>query len=171
VFFLGGWDLAAQTATSKEYQVKAGFLYNFAHFTEWPTSAFSDSNSPIVIGVLGDDPFASDLDGLVHGEKVNNHPLVVQRYQQVEEIKSCHILFVSQSEAKQLDRIFGALKSRSILTVGDIEGFGRRGGVIRFVTENNKIRFRINIEAAKTAKLMISSKLLRAAEIIEPGNK
>lgn len=165
----GGKGSAALAIAPNEYQLKAGFLYNFAHFVEWPASAFSDPDSPLVIGILGKDPFASDLDGIVRGEKVNNHPLIVQRYQQVEEVKACHILFVSQSETKKLERIFMILKNRSVLTVGDTEGFARRGGMIRFVTQNNKIRFRVNLEAARNANLTISSKLLRAAEIIVQG--
>jgi hypothetical protein len=165
----GGQDLAAQGANSKEYQVKAVFLYNFAHFTEWPTGVLGEANSPLVIGILGDDPFSSNLDEIVRGEKVNNHPLVVQHYQQVEDIKACHVLFVSRSETKHLERIFTTLKSRSILTVGDADGFAKRGGMIRLVTENNKIRFRVNLEAAKAANVTISSKLLRAAEIVLPG--
>lgn len=169
LILLGGHGLPAATAATKEYQLKAGFLYNFARFIEWPTNAFSNEDSPIVIGVFGNDPFASDLDEIVRDEKVNNHPLVVQRYQQIEDIKICHILFVSQSEVKRLDRILGSLKNRSVLTVGDTDGFAKRGGVIRLVTKNNKIRFRINLEAAKAANLTISSKLLRSAEIVGPG--
>jgi len=109
------------------------------------------------------------LEEIVRGEQVNNHPLVVQRYHQTDEIKVCHILFISQSEASHLEQILESLKGRSILTVGDIDGFARRNGMIRFVTEKNKIRFRINVEAAKAANLTISSKLLRAAEIITLG--
>lgn len=169
LILLGGHGLPAATAATKEYQLKAGFLYNFARFIEWPTNAFSNEDSPIVIGVFGNDPFASDLDEIVRDEKVNNHPLVVQRYQQIEDIKICHILFVSQSEVKRFDRILGSLKNRSVLTVGDTDGFAKRGGVIRLVTKNNKIRFRINLEAAKAANLTISSKLLRSAEIVGPG--
>jgi hypothetical protein len=162
-------DLSAQEATSKEYRVKAVFVYNFAHFIAWPPSAFSTPNAPIVIGVLGDEPFASDLDELVRGETANNHPLVVQRYQEIGQIKTCHILFVSRSAAKQLEQIVANLRSRSVLTVGDSDNFAQRGGMIRLVTENNKIRFRVNVEAAKAANLTISSKLLRAAEIVEPN--
>jgi hypothetical protein len=121
------------------------------------------------MGVLGDDPFANGLDELVRGEKVNNRPLVVQRYQQVEEIKTCHILFVSQSAAKQLERILTNLKNRSVLTVGESDNFAKRGGMIRFINENNKIRLRVNVEAARAANLTISSKLLRAAEIVDSG--
>jgi hypothetical protein len=168
--FLGNQHFSAHAAASKEYQVKAVFLYNFVQFTEWPADAFSETNSPIVIGILGDDPFAGDLDKLVRGEKVNSHPLVVQHYRQIEEINACQVLFISQSEAKQLGEIFARLKNRSILTVGDMDGFAQRGGMIRFVTENNKIRFRINVAAANAANLSISSKLLRTAEIVGPGS-
>jgi hypothetical protein len=162
-----GLHLSAQQV-SNEYQIKAAFLYNFSQFVEWPAGAFPNAQAPLIIGVIGDDPFGSYLDDLVKGEKVNNHPLVVQRFRRVDEIKSCHVLFVSRSEAKQVDQILSNLRSRNILTVGDFEDFAQRGGMIRFITENNKIRFRINVGVAKVAKLTISSKLLRAAEIVNP---
>ncbi|HEX3989426.1 MAG TPA: YfiR family protein, partial [Verrucomicrobiae bacterium] len=115
------------------------------------------------------DPFGASLDEIVRGEKVNNRSLFIQHYQRIEDIKDCQILFICQSENRRLEEIFPALKDRSILTVGDTDGFAKRGGMIRFVTEKNKIRFRINVEAAKAANLTISSKLLRLAEIVAPG--
>lgn len=168
LLFSSAQDLCAQSV-SKEYQVKAVFLFNFSQFIEWPPGALPAGQSPLIIGVLGEDPFGSSLDELVRGERVSNHPLVVKRFRQVAEITACHILFVSQSEAKQLDQIFAYLKGRNILTVGEAENFALRGGMIRFVTENNKVRFRINLEAARDANLTISSKLLRAAEIVRSG--
>jgi hypothetical protein len=158
-------DLSAQSA-SKEYQVKAAFLYNFSQFIEWPAGTLPAGRSPLIIGILGEDPFGGYLDELVRGEGVSNHPLVVRRFNRVAEITTCHILFVSRSESRQLDQIFAYLKGRNILTVGDADNFAVRGGMIRFVTENNRIRFRINLEAARGANLTISSKLLRAAEIV-----
>jgi hypothetical protein len=162
-----GQTSSAQSV-SKEYQVKAAFLYNFSQFIEWPASALPGTQ-PLIIGVLGEDPFGSYLDELVRGERVSNHPLIVRRFHQVAEIRTCHILFVSQSEANRLEQILTYLKGRNILTVGDIENFAVRGGMIRFVTENNRIRFGINLEAARDANLTISSKLLRAAEIVRSG--
>ena len=159
----------AQAAPPAEYQLKAIFLFNFAQFVEWPPEAFPEANTPLIIGVLGEDPFGAYLDQTVRGEKVNDRLLAVQRYRRVDEIKTCHILFISQSEANRLEPIFTSLKGRNTLTVGDAVGFARRGGMIRFVTEKNKIRLRINLEAAKAANLTISSKLLRPAEIVEPG--
>jgi hypothetical protein len=162
-------ELTAQTKPAPEYQLKAVFLFNFAQFVDWPPQAFPDAQSPLVIGVLGEDPFGAYLDETVRGEKVNSRPLVVQRYRRAEEIKTCHVLFVSRSEADRLGEILASLKGRTILTVGDTEGFAGHGGMIRFLTEKNKIRLRINLEAAKAANLTISSKLLRPAEIVGPG--
>jgi len=161
-------ELPAQTPASREYSVKAVFLFNFAQFVEWPTTAFHEAETPLVIGVLGEDPFGAYLDETVRGEKVNNRPLVIERYHRVEEIKTCHILFISRSETDRLEKIFTALKGRNILMVGDSDRFCGRGGTIRFVTEKNKTRLRVNLEAAKAANLTISSKLLRPAEIVTP---
>jgi len=162
----GALSLAAETTPSREHQIKAVFLFNFAQFVEWPAQAFPEAQTPLVIGVLGEDPFGTFLDETVRGEKVNNRPLVIQRYRRVEEIQTCHILFISSSETNHLDQTFSNLKGRSILTVGDAESFARYGGMIRFMTEANKTRLRINVEAAKAANLTISSKLLRPAEIV-----
>jgi hypothetical protein len=150
----------AQSAPASEYQVKAAFLFNFAKFVAWPAHAFPDANSPYVIGVLGRDPFGSYLDDTVRGEHINNRPLVIRRYHNQTEINNCHVLFISRSESDRLDQIVAALKNRTLLIVTDTDG-GNGGVIIRFVTEGNRIRFKIDAEAAKAANLTISSKLLR----------
>jgi len=168
LLLVGALDGYGQAAAPPEYQVKAVFLFNFTQFVAWPPSAFPDGQAPLVLGVLGDDPFGGFLDEAVRGEVVNSHPMVVERYRQVEDIEACHILFISASEAGRLERIFALLKGRNILTVGDSARFARQGGMVQFVTERNKIRLHINVEAAEAAALMISSKLLRLAEIVTP---
>ena len=100
---------------------------------------------------------------------MNGRPLAVRRYRSVDEVDGCHILFIDRSQDAQLDTILAALKGRNVLTVGDFEGFTRRGGMIRFVTVGNKIRMRVNLAAAQAAQLTISSKLLRPAQIVESG--
>lgn len=162
---------ATAQATTREYQIKAAFLFNFAQFVEWPSEALGEPGAPLVIGVLGEDPFGAFLDETVRGEAVRDHPLLVQRYRTADEIKNCHVLFISRSEAARLSRILAGLQGRNILTVGDAEDFSRRGVMIRFVTQSNKIRLRINIDAARAANLTISSKLLRPAEIITTGKE
>lgn len=160
----------AQSPPDKEYQLKAVFLFNFAQFVEWPGDAFPESDSSLVIGVLGEDPFGTYLDEAVRGETVNGHPLTVQRYRRVDEITTCHILFIGRPH-DDLEQVLAALKGRKILTVGDADRFASRGGMIRFVTEHNRIRLRINLEAARAEELIISSKLLRPAQIVSTGKE
>ena len=158
---------SAQSQIASEYQIKAVFLFNFAQFVEWPAKSFQETNA-ISIGILGDDPFGNYLDETVRGEEVNGHPLVVHRYQHIDEVKTCHILFINVADANQLTQIITSLKSKNILTVSDADNFTKRGGMIRFFTENKKTRLRINLSAAKDADLTISSKLLRLAEVVNP---
>src|ERR1043165_9134092 len=90
---------AEPSAPSYEYQVKAAFLFNFAQFAEWPARAFADAKAPLVIGILGDDPFGSYLDELVRDEKVGERSFLIRRYRDIREVQGCHILFVSRSES------------------------------------------------------------------------
>jgi hypothetical protein len=162
-------SVAAEAPVAAEYQLKAVFLFNFAQFVDWPSGAFPEAQSPLVIGILGADPFDAYLDETVRGEKANARPLVIRRYRRAEDIGDCQVLFISRSEAGRLGPVLASLKGRSILTVGDMDGFAQRGGMIGLVTENNKIRLKINVDAAKAAALTISSKLLRPAEIVTSG--
>jgi hypothetical protein len=166
-----GLNVARSQAVSHEYPLKAVFLFNFAQFTDWPTNAFDGPDSPLVIGVLGDDPFGALLDDAVRDETVNGRKFIVERYQHVEDLKTCHILFISQSESRRLDKIMADLKGKPVLTVSDIDGSAYRGVCVRFITENNKIRLRINMDALKDANLVMSSKLLRVSEVISPSTK
>jgi len=159
----------AQPAQMKEYQVKAAFLFNFAQFVDWPETAFPQADTPLTIGVLGDEPFGGALDEIVRGEQVHGRTLRVQHCRRVEEAAGCHVLFISRSESGRLEQIVGSLRGRSILTVGDSEDFVQRGGMISFINERNKIRLRINRDLAAGAGLTISSKLLRVAEIVTTG--
>ena len=159
-------SMANAAAPAQEYEIKAVFLYNFAQFVQWPPDAFPDKSAPLVIGILGNDPFGSYMDDVVRGETVNGRPFMIRRFSHAEDVTGCHILFISRSESGQLDQILDSLKGKSVLTVGDMDNFSHYGGMIRFVTENNKVRLRINVDAAKSAGLKISSKLLRPAQIV-----
>ena len=153
----------AQTAPVPEYQVKAVYLFNFAQFVTWPSQ--ESSHAPLVIGILGDDPFGSYLDETVRGQKVINRPLAIQRFRRNTELRNCNILFISQSERDRAAQIASNLKGRSVLTVSDMDDFIDIGGMIQFFTERNKIRVRINLDAVKAANMKVSSKLLRVAEV------
>lgn len=160
-----GPALAAPTPA----QVEAVFLFNFSQFVDWPPQAFLAPDAPIVIGVLGEDPFGATLDEVVRGELVKGRALVVRRFQRIEQLTDCQIFFISRTERSRLAPILAILKGRGILTVSDLEEFARAGGMIRFVLMDSKIRLRVNLEAAKSAGLTLSSKLLRPAQIVSPG--
>ena len=157
---------AAGAEAPTEYQVKAVFVFNFSHFVEWPPQALTDPNQPFVIGIVGNDPFGVRLDEAVRGERIDQHPLSVRRFRTVADIGDCQILYVGRSESAQLRQILEALDHRGTLTVSDLDGSSERGVMIQFVTENSRIRLRINVESARAAGLTISSKLLRPAEIV-----
>ncbi len=168
---LCSWSMPAQTPPNREYQVKAAFLFNFAQFVEWPPAALPELSTPLVIGILGEDPFGSYLEAIISGEKINGHPLKVEHYRSLEEVKTCQILFLNITEPKKLGQVIASLKGRTILTVGDAPDFIQEGGMIRFFIGNNKIQFQINQEEAKSQRLIISSKLLRLAKTEGPGKK
>src|SRR5437899_6860845 len=155
-----------QSEPPTEYQIKAAFLYNFAKFVEWPADAFADPHAPIVLGVVGEDPFGSVLDKIVLGKTVNGRGLVIKRLKPGSDLRNCHILFVSSSERKHMSQILESLQGSSVLTVGETDRFAQSGGVINFIFEENKVRFEINSETAARAGLKISSKLLALARIV-----
>lgn len=162
-------EVAVGQTSPTEYQLKAVFLFNFAQFAEWPEGAFAAADSPLIIGILGKDPFGAALDQTVHGETLNGHPLVVQRYSRLDEIVNCHILFVNRPERESVDSVLGRLQHRAILTVGEVDRFASHGGMIQFVMDHHRVRLRVNLEAANAIHVKLSSKLLRSAEIVTTG--
>ena len=152
---------------SPEYIIKAAYIYNFAMFVEWPVEAFSGEDAPIVIGILGSDPFGSALDATIRNKKVNNKRLVVKRVQTNQECRECHILFINSTESSRIEELAHRLKRAPILLVGETPDFALRGGMINFTIEENKVRCEINVKAAKRAGLTISSKLLSLSRIVD----
>ena len=160
----------ARAETAAEYQIKAVFLFNFTQFVTWPAGAFAKPDAPLVIGIVGDDPFGAALDAAVEGGTSGTHPLRVRRFKGGEPMTDCQVLFISRSKSSALTRILESVRGQPVLTVGDMDDFANRGGMVRLLTVNNKIRLRINLGAARTAGLEISSKLLRPAEIVNDGS-
>jgi hypothetical protein len=166
----GHWPAQAQESRPPDYRVKAAFMYNFGKFVEWPAAAFASTNAPLVIGVLGGDPFHGDCERIVANKSIDGHPVIVRQISHPSsarqapgypDLKSCHILFISASESGNLPDILDALKGANVLTVTDnLDRFATSGVIINFVMENGSVHFEINDDAARRAGLKISSKLL-----------
>jgi uncharacterized protein DUF4154 len=157
---------APQSEELSEYQVKAAFVYNFAKFVEWPAEAFPDRNAPLRVCVLGENPFGQELMRVVNGKKIGGHDLIVSNFLEAHLAKSCHVLFVSSSERGRIAQVIESLRGTSVLTVGETGDFVRQGGIIRFVLEEGKVRFEVNLGASDRARLKISSKLLSLARAV-----
>jgi len=154
--------LNAQKSNPTEYEVKAAYLYNFGRFVEWPAKV-SAASEFFGICVLGDDPFGASFDATIAGESINGKKVVVTRIKKPQDASSCRILFISSSEESRLKEILATLDKISVLTVSDISQFARRGGMIQFVTEANRVRFEVNLTNAEHAALTLSSQLLKVA--------
>jgi hypothetical protein len=152
---------------SLEYQIKAVCVLNSARFVTWPAGSFNSDTSPLVIGVLGENPFGSVLQNVVGGETVQKRRIVVRSVGLEEAASTCHILFVSRSERSRLDRIVETLGASKVLTISEIEGFARSRGMIGLLLEGGNVRFEVNPAAAARAQLKIDSRLLRLARIVK----
>jgi hypothetical protein len=158
-----------QVQALPEYVVKAGFLFNFAKYVEWPPDAFEKADSPISIGIVGADPFGEELDKALRNKMVKERGFAIHRFPEPSAIKTCHILFTPRTENGRLAEILKKVDSLAILTVGEDEGFIKGGGVVNILIEKEKPRLEVNPEAAEKAHLTINSKLLKAATIVRVG--
>jgi hypothetical protein len=164
--FISGF-VSAQPV-SKEYQVKAAFLFNFAQFVQWPESTFTNSAEPFNIGILGDDPFGPALEQMVRGESIHGHSFVIVRSRRVQDLEHCEIVFITKVERGHVGDDLARLSGKRILTVSELPGFASHGGDINFFLEGSKVRFEINPAAAQHDGLKISSQLLNLGKIVEP---
>lgn len=156
---------------SSEHLIKAGYVYNFAKLVEWPASV-APKGQPIVIGVLGNDDFATVLSRAVDGKKVDDRSFQVKRLKGKDPLKDCgcRMLFVAASENGRTDEIIQFQNSSSVLTVAEAPDFAKRGGIIALtVGDDSKVRFAVNVDAAAQASLTISSRLLTLATIVHTG--
>lgn len=149
-----------------EYKVKAFFIYNFARYVEWPSQSFKTAKDPVVICILGQNPFGSVLDQAIAGKVADGRPFLIRQISDVPPAGACHILFVNSSERKRFRSMAGSLKGCGVLTVGETQSFTDDGGVITFKLEDGGVRFDINVDAAAQEHLRISSKLLSLARVI-----
>jgi hypothetical protein len=158
-----------QAVINHEYAIKAAYLYHFGGYVEWPASAFPTKDTPLVIGVLGTNPFGDTLDEIVRTKKVAGHSIVAKVFASMAAYTPCHILFVHASTSpEEMATAIRAANGLPVLLVGENPGFIEQGGTINFFIEENKVRFEINVDIAKRQHLKISSKLLGLAKIAQP---
>jgi hypothetical protein len=156
----------AEKPNPTEYQVKAAFLFNFVKFVEWPVASFSRADAPLVIGVLGEDPFGEDLDRILRNRSINGHALQLKRFPSGQDPAGCHLVFISESEKARAPEVVRTLRASNVLLVSELEGFLELGGMIRFYLESDTVKFEINPRSAERAGLKMSSKLMGVAKVV-----
>jgi hypothetical protein len=160
-----GTALAEETV-SKEYQIKAAYLYNFAKFVEWPADSFANGDSPLVIGVFGQNPFGKELEAIAQAHQINGRPIVIRSITSAAGAAGVHLMFICATDDNQVAAILGSLKNTAILTVGESRKFMDAGGIIDFVREADKVRFEVSAMEAERHGLKISAQLLKLATVV-----
>lgn len=167
VLLAGLWCSGAlswsQSTAPKEHEVKAAFLINFAKFVEWPTNTFANSETPIRIGIMGEDALAEALTRMIQKQTAQGRRLEVRRGMTADESAQCQMIYFSKGSSPDWKFQLSELRGKPILTVGDLDDFAASGGVIGFNLVNKAVRFDINTSAAAMQQLQISSKLLAVA--------
>jgi hypothetical protein len=158
----------ARTANSSpspltEYQVKAAYLFNFTRFVEWPVASTADSSPTFNVCIYGRDPFGNVLDRTIENQKIHDKPVAVQRISHPRDAANCAIIFISDSEQPHISQLLASLPHKGVLTVSDIPGFVTDGGAIEFVDINSRVRFAVNLAAAESSGITMSSELLKVA--------
>jgi hypothetical protein len=150
---------------SREYQLKAAFIYNFAQFVEWPGDTFAAPDAPLVIGVMGDPTLAATLEQACRGKTAGKHEIVVRSFSGVDSIRSAQILFIGAAERDRLPELIRRATAECVLTIGDFDGFTAASGMVRFLTEDNRLRFEVNLDAVTRGRLKFSAQLLKLARM------
>lgn len=156
-------------AQMDEYSIKAGYLYNFSKYVDWPDSAFSAPGAPFVICLLGDDPFEGRLNQAIAGKTSGSG-----RSLQIERVKGgdrsafreCQIVFLGKSEQSHATEIVDVLKQTPALTVADFEGFAEKGGIANLRIEGTRVKVDLNVSAAARADLKVSARLQQVANLV-----
>jgi hypothetical protein len=182
-------SVSAQSADNsdlkREYRIKAAFLYNFIQFVDWPEEKTPDQDDPIILGIIGEDPFGDSFEP-IENKKIKGRKSLINRFEGIEKLKKssdkgkskidsirqCHLIFICSSEEGHLKEIINLVNGYGILTVGETSNMLESGGVVNFLVEKNKVRFEINLTAARDEKLTIRSQLLRlATKVIDEKNQ
>lgn len=161
-----GQTVQAAPESDDEYAVKAAFLFHFAQLTIWPPPTFAYPDSPVVFCTIGKDPFDGMLDSAVASKKVQGHPAKVLHVKQVTGLQSCHLLFIGAQEMSRMPALTTALQGVPVLTVGETDEFLKEGGMIDFRSERERLRFDVNLGAAQSSNLGLSSTLLALAHTV-----
>jgi uncharacterized protein DUF4154 len=165
-------SICAETSNQSshiERQVKAAYLYKFASYVEWPEEAFSRPDSPLVIGLIGSDALADELQQVIAGHTANGRQLSTRKLKRGDSLSGLQILFIGRLEKAHLIEIFAEAKNRPLLTVTESEEAHALGSMINFVMSGGRLRFEVSLAPVTHGHLKVSARMLTAASKVVPG--
>jgi len=165
---LGAQVHAADGLQLQEQQIKAGLLYNFLKYTNFPAPNFTNPGT-ITVCVFGDDPFSGNLQPIA-GRTVNQREIALRTIHDIDAIANCQLLFVNKDEKSRWPQLHAALAGKNVLTVSDFEFFAAQGGMIEFGHVDNHIRVNLNMDALTAAGLRVEDRLLRLVTVVHGGS-
>jgi hypothetical protein len=152
----------AQPNSATEYELKAALITKFACYTEWPSNTYTTGNEPIVIGILGEDPFGKYLVEYAK-QPAGEHSLQVRHLSSPSQAADCQVVFISRSESRHEAAWLAALSDKPVVTVGESGHTLERGGIIEFQRVDNRVRFDVNLAAMAQAGVKFGSGMLQSA--------
>lgn len=152
-----------------ERRVKAAFIYKFVGYVTWPDGTFSRPDTPVMIGVLGDELLATELAEVVATRTVDGRPIAVRRLTDTLSLTGLHMLFVGRAEAAQLPALARASSAHPLLILSETEGSLNQGGMINFVVSEGRVKFDIALDATEKRGIRLSARLLTVARSVRPA--
>ena len=166
VLFAAQSVAAADGVQLYEKKIQSGLIYNFLKYTEWPKTIGSE-DTPFRVCIFGEsDPFEGHLNP-ISGRTAQQRKILLQYISTPNNIGDCHLLVVDSRESGKMLQLLGYLKDKSILTISDMEGFAKAGGMIEFAKKNGHIAVNINKSAVDDAHLKINDRMLSLAEVVQ----
>jgi hypothetical protein len=159
--------MSAPMNPTRAHRTQASAFCDLISFTEWPEAAFVSAESPLVVGILGHGEIPSLLEEFLADDTWRGRPVTLRRVASINEVRSCHVLYVSPSALERWRTFSRQLAGLPILTASDVDNFAREGGMVQFTTQSDKVRLIVNLRVARACGITISSKVLRLADVID----
>jgi hypothetical protein len=169
VCLLPAWSLHCAPVGKNEYAIKAAFLFHFAQLIDWPPETFQNATDPIAFCTIGKDPFDGEMGAVLSGKTIQHRSIRILNLRSLSDAKACQILFLGVDESGRLPNLLSILHKLPVFTVGENEGFIEDGGMIGFRSDDDRLRFEINVAAMEKCNLRISSSVLLLAKRVLPG--
>jgi len=147
-----------------ELKTMASTLRLLADWVTWPPDR---ANAPLVIGVFGTCPLGPWLREVCVSKVIQGRRVEVVTYRNLYGLDRCDLLFICEGDADRIPEVLKQLRGRPVLTVGDTAGMGEAGVMVNLVPERGKLTLEVNLAAVRRGGLVLSSKVLKLAKIIE----